>query len=67
MTGSWSVLIGRGGWDPIDQLCVEDDRGQPPRAERMTGLTSGQLAELVDRVREIVGPWENPPIGRPHA
>ena len=40
--------------------------GQPPRAERMTGLSAGQLAELVDRVREIVGPWERPAVGRPH-
>jgi hypothetical protein len=40
--------------------------GQPPRAERMTGLSAGQLAELVDRVREIVGPWEKPAVGRPH-
>ncbi len=40
--------------------------GQPPRAERMTGLAAGQLAELTARVREIVGPWENPQVGRPH-
>ncbi len=41
--------------------------GQPPRCERMTGLRAGQLAELVDRVREIVGvEWEQPPVGRPH-
>ncbi len=40
--------------------------GQPPRAERMTGLSPGQLADLVGQVREVVGPWENPPIGRPH-
>jgi hypothetical protein len=40
--------------------------GQPPRAERMTGLSAGQLAELLDRVRQIVGPWEKPPVGRPH-
>ncbi|HEV8562549.1 MAG TPA: transposase family protein, partial [Actinophytocola sp.] len=32
----------------------------------MTGLSAGQLAELVDRVREIVGPWERPAVGRPH-
>ncbi len=33
----------------------------------MTGLRAGQLAELVDRVREIVGTeWEKPPVGRPH-
>src|SRR5688572_24456698 len=33
----------------------------------MTGLRAGQLAELVDRVREIVGfEWEKPPVGRPH-
>ncbi|MFV2022965.1 transposase family protein [Micromonospora sp. LOL_023] len=33
----------------------------------MTGLRTGQLADLTDRVREIVGPeWENPPVGRPH-
>lgn len=41
-------------------------KGQPPRCERMTGLSSEQLAELVDRVREVVGPWEDPPVGRPH-
>lgn len=41
--------------------------GQPPPCERMTGLSAGQLAELVDRVREVVGPWEKPPVGRPHA
>jgi hypothetical protein len=40
--------------------------GQPPRAERMTGLSTRQLADLIGRVREVVGPWENPPIGRPH-
>jgi DDE superfamily endonuclease len=40
--------------------------GQPPPCERMTGLSRGQLADLVDRVREIVGPWEDPPVGRPH-
>jgi hypothetical protein len=40
--------------------------GQPPRAERMTGLSTRQLADLVSRVREVVGPWENPPVGRPH-
>jgi DDE superfamily endonuclease/Helix-turn-helix of DDE superfamily endonuclease len=40
--------------------------GQPPQCERMTGLSSGQLADLVDRVREVVGPWEDPPVGRPH-
>jgi hypothetical protein len=32
----------------------------------MTGLSRGQLTDLVDRVREVVGPWENPPVGRPH-
>jgi len=33
----------------------------------MTGLQNGQLADLIDRVREIVGhEWENPPVGRPH-
>jgi len=32
----------------------------------MTGLSAGQLAELVDRVREVVGPWEQPAVGRPH-
>jgi hypothetical protein len=32
----------------------------------MTGLSAGQLAELVDRVREVVGPWEKPVVGRPH-
>lgn len=40
--------------------------GQPPQAQRMTGLTTGQLADLVSRVREVAGPWENPPVGRPH-
>ncbi len=40
--------------------------GQPPRAERVTGLSAGQLAELVARVREIVGPGEQPAVGRPH-
>jgi hypothetical protein len=40
---------------------------QPPRSERMTGMTVGQLSELVDRVREVVGPeWEKPAVGRPH-
>ena len=33
----------------------------------MTGLQAGRLADLIDRVREIVGPeWEKPPVGRPH-
>jgi hypothetical protein len=32
----------------------------------MTGLNRGQLADLVARIREIVGRWENPPVGRPH-
>jgi hypothetical protein len=32
----------------------------------MTGLCAGQLAELVDRVREVVGPWEKPAVGRSH-
>jgi hypothetical protein len=42
--------------------------GQPPRCQRMTGLSAGQLAELVGRVREIVGTeWEAPAVGRPHA
>jgi hypothetical protein len=40
--------------------------GQPPQCERMTGLHAQQLAELVNRVREVVGPWEKPPVGRPH-
>lgn len=41
--------------------------GQPPRCEAMTGLSAGQLTELVERVREVVGPeWEHPPVGRPH-
>src|SRR5262245_57503958 len=31
----------------------------------MTGLDAEQLAELVVRVREVVGDWEHPPIGRP--
>jgi len=39
---------------------------QPPRCERMTGLSLGQLTELVGRVREVVGAWEAPPTGRPH-
>jgi hypothetical protein len=33
----------------------------------MTGLSPEQLAELTDRVREVVGPWERPPVGGPHA
>jgi hypothetical protein len=40
--------------------------GQPPQAERMTGLSTGKLADLVGRVRDVAGPWEKPPIGRPH-
>jgi len=33
----------------------------------MTGLAVGQLAELVYRVREVLGDeWEHPPVGRPH-
>jgi hypothetical protein len=33
----------------------------------MTGLSTEQLAELIGRVREVVGPeWEHPPVGRPH-
>ena len=33
----------------------------------MTGLPSDRLAELISRVREIVGEqWEKPPAGRPH-
>jgi hypothetical protein len=33
----------------------------------MTGLPAGQLAELVGRVREVVGTeWERPAVGRPH-
>jgi hypothetical protein len=41
--------------------------GQPLRCESMTGLRTGQLTDLIDRVREIVGDeWENPPVGRPH-
>jgi hypothetical protein len=39
---------------------------QPPRCERMTGLSADQLAELVARVREVVGPWQRPAVGRPH-
>lgn len=39
---------------------------QPPRCERMTGLTTEQLSDLVGRVREVVGPWESPAVGRPH-
>lgn len=34
----------------------------------MTGLDRLQLADLVGRVREVVGPeWEEPAVGRPHA
>jgi len=34
----------------------------------MTGLSRGQLTELIARVREVVGPdWEQPPVGRPRA
>ena len=41
--------------------------GQPTRREAMTGMSARQLTELVDRVREMVGPdWELPPVGRPH-
>jgi hypothetical protein len=41
--------------------------GQPLRCESMTGLQTGRLADLIDRVREIVGhEWEKPPVGRPH-
>jgi hypothetical protein len=33
----------------------------------MTGLTAGQLTELVSRVREVVGSeWDKPTVGRPH-
>jgi hypothetical protein len=32
----------------------------------MTGFAAEQLAELVDRVREVVGPWKQPAVGRPH-
>jgi DDE superfamily endonuclease len=40
---------------------------RPPRCERMTGLSPEQLAELVARVREVVGEeWEKPAVGRPH-
>lgn len=43
---------------------IED---QPPHCEAMTGLSTGQLAELIGRVREVVGPeWERPAVGRPH-
>jgi hypothetical protein len=31
----------------------------------MTGLSTEQLRELVARVREVVGPWEQPQVGRP--
>jgi hypothetical protein len=31
----------------------------------MTGLSQGQLTVLVNRVREVVGPWEKPAMGRP--
>jgi DDE superfamily endonuclease len=41
--------------------------GQPLRCESMTGLRTHQLADPIDRVREIVGhDWERPPVGRPH-
>jgi len=41
--------------------------GQPLRCESMTGLQAGRLADLIGRVREIVGhEWEKPPVGRPH-
>lgn len=41
--------------------------GQPLRCEGMTGLQAGRLADLIGRVREIVGDeWEKPPVGRPH-
>lgn len=31
------------------------------------GLPAGRLADLISRVREIVGEeWEKPPAGRPH-
>ena len=41
--------------------------GRPLRGESMTGLRAGQLADLIGRVREIVGyEWQEPPIGRPH-
>jgi hypothetical protein len=43
---------------------IED---QPPQCEGMTGLSAGQLTELVTRIREVVGTeWEHPPTGRPH-
>jgi hypothetical protein len=29
-------------------------------------LSTRQLADLVARVQEVVGPWETPPVGRPH-
>ena len=33
----------------------------------MTGLPTDRLADLIGRVREVVGEeWEKPPIGRPH-
>lgn len=33
----------------------------------MTGLQTDRLADLISRVREIVGhEWEKPPVGRPH-
>jgi hypothetical protein len=33
----------------------------------MTGLDTEQLAELIARVRQVVGDWEHPPMGRPPA
>jgi hypothetical protein len=33
--------------------------------DRMTGLSTRQIADLVDRVRETVGPWESLPVGPP--
>ena len=45
----------------------ETINGQPPRCERMTGLSAEQFTDLVARVREVVGPdWEHPRVGRPH-
>jgi hypothetical protein len=40
--------------------------GQPPRAERMPGVSTRQFTDLVGRVWEVVGLWENPLAGRPH-
>jgi len=68
--GGWlrsapGILIGRGDRDSIDHLCGEGDRGATAAVHDWAQF--GQLADLVDRVREIAGfEWESPPVGRPH-